>query len=61
MCIYYSYSVTYIEDSAPVLLLNITDFSITDDDNIFLLQSTLTVNTTGIYNNREYCLCIFRL
>ena len=44
-----SYSVEYTEDSAPVTLfpLNTTEFFISDQDNVFLLQSILTVQDAG--------------
>ena len=43
-----SYSVEYAEDAVPVFPLNTTGFSITDEDNVFLLQSTLTVENIGM-------------
>ena len=47
LCVY-SYSVEYVEDTDPVLLLNTSDFTISDEDNVFLLQGKLTVDTTGM-------------
>ena len=36
-----------MEDSAPVFPLNTSDFSISDQDNVFLLQSILKIQNTG--------------
>ena len=38
---------SYEEDSPPVFPFNTPDFTITDEDNVFLLQAILTVQTAG--------------
>lgn len=40
---YYSYSVNFTEDGEPVFPLDVEDFRIEDDDNMFLLRATLTL------------------
>lgn len=56
--VFCSYSVTYVEDSDAIFPLNTSDFSISDDDNNFLLRATLTAGilpvTTLFSTNIEY-------
>ena len=56
---YSSYSVEYIEDGDPIFPFDIPEFSISDDDNFFLLIATVTIEnadeiTTTNYTDQLY-------
>ena len=44
---YCRYSDTFIEDGDPICPLNTSDFSISDDDNVFLFRATVTLENSG--------------
>ena len=48
-----SYSVEYVEDSAAIFPLNTSGFSITDDDNRFLITALLTVQSADLPSEVE--------
>lgn len=50
LCIIYSYSTTFTEDGDSIYPLNTAGFFVTDDDNMFLIRATLTLeNANPLY------------